>query len=121
MFVVGILIYLFYQVRLSSIKDYKEKHDFINTNEIKWYKYVFYAFGIAVAMIVNIYAAGKVTEIGLWFFVRFFMGIAAATLVGYVAALVLDYYYPTALNRKLRKWRYMPRRNPTTGNSSSAP
>lgn len=114
--VVGIIIYILYHVRLSAIRDYKEKHDFINTFEIKWYKWVFYAWGIAVAMIVNIYAAGRLTEMGVWFFVRFFIGAAAATLVGYVAALVLDYYYPTKLSAKLRKWRYMPRTNPATGN-----
>lgn len=116
MVVVGIVIYIIYHVRVSAISDYKEKHDFINTNEIKWYKYVFYSFGIAVAMIVNIYASGRLNEIGVWFFVRIFMGAAAATLVGYVAALVLDYYYPTKLSQKLRKWRYMPRTNPATGN-----
>jgi hypothetical protein len=112
----GILIYIIYQVRVASISDYKQKHDYINANEIKWYKYVFYVFGIGVAMIVNLYAAGKVSEVGVWFFVRFFIGLAAATLVGYIAALVLEYYYPTPLNRKLRKWRYMPRINPATGN-----
>ncbi len=32
------------------------------------------AWGIGVAMIVNIYAAGKVDEVGVWFFVRFFIG-----------------------------------------------
>jgi hypothetical protein len=115
--VVGIVFYFIYHARLAAIKDYKEKHDFINANEIKWYKYVFYAWGVGVAMIVNLYAAGKVNEIGLWFFVRFFIGIAAATLVGYVAALVLEYYYPTKLSAKLRKWRYMPRKNPATGNT----
>jgi hypothetical protein len=116
MVIVGIVVYLAYHIRLSAIKDYKAKHDFINANEIRWYKYVFFCFGIAVALIVNIYAAGKVHEVGVWFFVRMFIGAAAATLVGYVASLVLEYYYPTHLNRKLRKWRYMPRVNPATGN-----
>lgn len=116
MVIVGIVIYLIYQSRVMAIKDYKEKHDFINLNEIKWYKFVFYSFGIAVAMIVNLYAAGKVHEVGVWFFVRFFIGAAAATLVGYVAALVLDFYYPTRLSHKLRRWRYTPRTNPATGN-----
>jgi len=114
--IVGIVIYIIYHVRLSAVNGNKEKHDFINTHEIQWYKYVFYAFGIGVAMIVNLYAAGKVHEVGVWFFVRFFIGAAAATLVGYVAALVLEYYYPTQVSAKLRKWRYMPRVNPATGN-----
>jgi len=90
MAVIGIVIYIIYKVRVSSIRDNKEKHDFINTNEIKWYKYVFYCFGISVAMVVNLYAAGRLHELGVWFFVRFFIGAAAATLVGYIAALVLE-------------------------------
>ncbi|MFZ5970498.1 MAG: hypothetical protein ACOYXA_02805 [Bacteroidota bacterium] len=116
MFAIGIIIYLIHQLRVASIRDFKEKHDFINANEIKWYKYTFYCFGLGVAMFINLYAAGKVGDIGVWFFVRIFISLAGATLVAYVATLVLDYYYPTQLNKKLRKWRYMPRVNPATGN-----
>ena len=116
LFAVGILIYLAYHLRVATIKDYKEKHDFINANEIRWYKWVFYSFGLGVAMFINLYAAGKVSEVGVWFFVRIFMSLSGATLVAYVATLVLDYYYPTKLNAKLRRWRYMPRVNPATGN-----
>jgi hypothetical protein len=116
MVIVGIAIFLIYQLKLSSVRGNKEKHDFINANEIKWYKWVFYAFGISVAMVVNLYASGRLHELGVWFFVRFFIGCAAATLVGYVAALVLEYYYPTRLSAKLRKYRYTPRTNPATGN-----
>ena len=36
----GIFIYLFYNFRTSMISDYKEKYDFINLNEIKWFKWV---------------------------------------------------------------------------------
>jgi hypothetical protein len=37
-------------------------------------------------------------------------------LVGYVSYLILEYYYPTRLDKRLKKWRYMPRTNPKTGN-----
>lgn len=113
---VAVVLFLLYKLRLSAITDYKAKHDFINKNEIRWYKFVFYVVGLSIAMVVNLYAAGKVHEIGTWFFVRLFIGLAAATLVGYIASLVLEYYYPTAVNFKLRKWRYMPRINPANGN-----
>jgi hypothetical protein len=116
MVVVGILIYILYNIRLAAIKEYKAKHDFINKNEIKWFRMVFLCVGIAVGMVVNLYAAGKVHEVGTWFFVRFFIGVAAATLVTYIAALVLEYYYPTRLHQKLRRWRYMTRINPANGN-----
>ncbi|MGE0589627.1 MAG: hypothetical protein AB7O48_13710 [Cyclobacteriaceae bacterium] len=116
MFAAGIIVYLVYKMRVSVIKDYKEKHDFINANEIKWYKVVLYIFGLGVAMLINLYGAGKVTDMGVWFFVRIFMSLAGATLIGYVGSLVLEYYYPTKLNRKLKRWRYTPRTNPKTGN-----
>ncbi|MEQ8425767.1 MAG: hypothetical protein RIA63_13710 [Cyclobacteriaceae bacterium] len=116
MFAAGIVIYLVYKLRVSLIKDYKEKHDFINTNEIKWFKRVLYSIGLGGAMIVNLYGAGRITDMGVWFFVRLFMSMAAATMVGYVGALVLEYYYPTKLNKKLKRWRYTPRTNPKTGN-----
>lgn len=116
MFTIGVIIFLIYELKVSLIKDYKEKHDFINANEIKWFKWVLYAFGAGFAMVINLYGAGKVTDMGVWFFVRIFMSIAGATMVGYVGSLVLEYYYPTKINKKLKKWRYIPRINPKTGN-----
>lgn len=116
MFTLGIIVYLSYKLRVSLIADYKKKHDFINTQEIKWLKIVLYIFGLGFAMLINLYGAGKVLEMGVWFFVRIFMSFAGATIVGYVGGLVLEYYYPTKLSRKLKKWRYMPRINPKTGN-----
>lgn len=116
MFTAGIIIYLVYNLRVSLVSDFKQKHDFINANEIKWYKWVLYAFGLGAAMIVNLYGAGKIAEVGVWFFVRLFMSLAGATMVGYVGALILEYYYPTKLNKKLKKWRYLPRTNPKTKN-----
>ncbi|HEY9006081.1 hypothetical protein [Ohtaekwangia sp.] len=105
----GIFIYLLHKLRLSAIKDYKAKYDFINEKEIKNYKKVFICFAIASLLLINLYSAGKLRTVEVWFFVRLFMSIAGGTLVAYVAALILDYYYPTVLNRKLKKWRYMPR------------
>lgn len=116
MVTVAILIYLVYQLRVSLVSDYKAKYDFINSNEINWYKWVFYCLGVAVAMFINLYGMGKFDRMGVWFYVRIFFSIAGATVVGYIASLILEYYYPTKLNAKLRKWRYIPRINPKTGN-----
>ncbi|MEO1099288.1 MAG: hypothetical protein AAFX57_16270, partial [Bacteroidota bacterium] len=45
-----------------------------------------------------------------------FISVAGGTLVGYIGSLILQYYYPTKLDRKLKKWRYTPRINPQSGN-----
>lgn len=116
MAVSGIVIYIIHKIKLSTIKDYKEKYDYVNHKEIKNYKLMFLCFGLAAAMVINLYGMGKLTEMGIWFLVRLFISIAGGTLVGYVAFLILDYYYPTVVAKELNKWRYMPRINPKTGN-----
>ncbi|MFM7858219.1 MAG: hypothetical protein ACKO96_41445, partial [Flammeovirgaceae bacterium] len=112
----AILVFLIYKVIIASKTDPKQKYDYINKNEIKLLKRVFLILGIAAAFAVNLYGSDKYTGLGLWFFVRIFISLCAATLIAYVAALILNYYYPTPLNYKLRKLRYSPRINPKTGN-----
>ncbi|MFZ6009965.1 MAG: hypothetical protein ACOYXT_06400 [Bacteroidota bacterium] len=105
----GILIFIFHLIRISSISTFKGKYDYINRREIKNLEIVFICFAVAAAMMVNRYGMNKLNDIGVWFFVRLFMSFAGGTLVGYIAFLILEYYYPTQVDRKLRKWRYMPR------------
>lgn len=112
----GILLFLFHGLRVSMISDYHLKYNYLNQKEIKNYKLVGVCFAIAGMLIVNLYQMDKMKEIEVWFFVRLFMGIAAGTLIGYVSYLILEYYYPTRLDKKLKKWRFMPRTNPKTGN-----
>lgn len=116
MVAVGLLLFFIHQLKVSAIREYHLKYDFLNKNEIPTYKRVFYCFGIAVAFAINTYGMGEITEIGIWFLVRIFMSIAGGTLVAYIAYLVLEYYYPAKLDKKLKKWRYAPRINPKTGN-----
>ena len=109
MVLVALVIYAAHHIRISMIRDYKGRYDYINSSEIKNYKKVFLCLGIAVMLTINLYGMGKLLSLGVWFFVRLFISVAGGTLVTYVAFLVLDYYYPTIVNKKLRKWRYMPR------------
>src|SRR5688572_5019161 len=112
MVTIGILVYLFHNLRVSLIDDYHLKYNYINTKEIRNYKLVYYCFGAAGMLLINLYQMDKMKEVEVWFFVRLFMGFAGGTLIGYVAHLILEYYYPTRLDKKLKKWRYMPRVNP---------
>jgi hypothetical protein len=116
MLITAVVIYIMHNLKVSSIKDLKERYDYANQKEIKNYKIVFLCLGISTMLIINIYGIGKIFEVELWFFVRLFISVAGGTLVSYVAFLILDYYYPTLLDKKLRKWRYTPRVNSKTGN-----
>lgn len=115
MIALSLITFLIYQLKVSSISDLKIKHDFINASEIKWLKWVFHFLGAAAALAINLYGRDEMTSTSVAFFVRLFFSVSGATLIGYIAALILDYYYPTRLSRKLRKLRYTPRIS-STGN-----
>jgi len=112
----AVFIYVYHHVKVATLKTPKEKFDFISRREIRNFELVFICLAIGAAMLINRYGMDKVEEMGVWFFVRLFISIAGGTLVGYIAFLILEYYYPSRLDQKLRKWRYMPRINPKTGN-----
>ncbi len=116
MFAGGIAMFVFHHLKVASTKTPKGKYDYISRREIKNLEIVFILFAIGAAMLINRYGMDKLDEMGVWFYVRLFMSFAGGTLVGYVAFLILEYYYPTRLDKRLKKWRYMPRVNPKTGN-----
>lgn len=116
MLIVAFLIWLYHNIKVSSISSYKGKYDYIRKNEIRNYKYAFIVLAIGVAMFINTYGKDTLTFDTIWFLVRGFISVAGGTLVGYIGSLILQYYYPTKLDRKLKKWRFMPRVNAKTGN-----
>lgn len=113
----AVLLYVMHKIRFESIREPKEKYDFLLATESKTYKKVWYLISLAAALSVNLYGkdSSSLSDLGVWFFVRLFFGLAAGTIIGYVAYLVIEYYFPTVLKRRLNKWRYMPRVNPKTG------
>ena len=111
----AIALFIYHNVRANSFTDPKDKYDFIREREIRTYQRVFLLLALAVACMINIYGMGDISFHPIWFFVRVFMSIAGATLIGYIAHLILQYYYPTPLHKKLHKLRYKPRINPENG------
>ena len=61
----GIIIYIVYKIRLSAIRDFHKKYDFVNTHEIKTYKLVFYCFGVATTLAINLYGKNEMREVEL--------------------------------------------------------
>jgi len=106
---IGIAIFIYHKVKVSSFKDYKDQYDYLKLKEIKMYLYTFLAFGIAIAMFLNTYNDETIGLSLVWFFVRFWIAGAIGTLFGYVNYLILVYYYPLKLEKKLVKLRYLPR------------
>lgn len=112
----AILIYILYKIWLSSIKDSKRKYDFIAVHEFKFLIASHILIALAIFFICNTYKEETVKLSMVWFFVRLFISLCLGTLYGYIAQLVLMYYYPKKQHEKLRNLRYKPRVNPANGN-----
>lgn len=110
---IGTLLLIYYEVRVLSIKDYKEKYDFVNRNEIKffWYSIIFFltsgAFGI------NTIASSVILDSGTkWFFVRIFISLSFIVIGYFIFHSLIKIYYPKKLARRLMKYRTAPRVSP---------
>jgi len=114
--ILAILSYVIYKLIFGSLKDSKSKYDFIAQHEFKFYIASHILIAIAILCICNTYKQETVKLSLVWFFVRFFIGLCIATLYGYIAQLVLKYYYPKKQHAHMRKLRYKPRINPVNGN-----
>ena len=112
LFGVGILILLAHFVRLMSIREQKTKYDFINKSEINalWYGSLFIIVGGAIL------SNALVDEIiWVWVFVRAFISIMLASILGVIMQNILRFYYPFYVEKRLKKLRYSPRVSPKTG------
>ncbi|MCV9389218.1 hypothetical protein [Reichenbachiella ulvae] len=112
----GILIYIFYKIILGAKKSLKAKHDFVSKLEFKILFLTHSLIALGVFFIANTYKQEAVLLSFVWFFIRFFISICLGVLYGYIAFLMLKYYYPSVQAKRLKKYRYTPRTNPETGN-----
>jgi hypothetical protein len=101
----GILMLLFYFIRLSGTRDYKARYDLINQKEKKsiWY-------GLVVLLVAaGAYVTSVLATEWLYVFVGIFVSVMFGMILGVVFFNYLEYYYPTLIEKRLQKLRYKPR------------
>ena len=114
---IGIFIFGFYKIKLASTKVLKEKYDLVSKREYGYLLSAHVAVAAAIFFICNTYAADGLTHSFMWFWIRLFIALCIGVLYGYVALLMLKFYYPTQQAKRLKVYRYQPRINPKTGNT----
>jgi hypothetical protein len=111
----GVLILLYHEFKVLVIKDYKEKYDYINLHEIKYFWYAVVVFIVAVALFANSVITMQITSTArgmLFFYIRIFI-TAGFTVIAYTTFYsAVRIYYPKYLEKKLNKWRTKPRFSP---------
>ncbi len=113
---VAVVVLIIYYVQYANQKDLKGKYDFASLIEIKRQRMAHILIAIAIGMYLNTLRPDLLEKGFVLFFIRLSIAIVAATIYGYVASLLLKFYYPTKLSKKLNKLRYTPRVNEATGN-----
>ena len=109
----GVGMLLYYLVRLLSLRENKDKYDFIIRNEINMLWYSAIAFIVAAGFYANTFAFEAEP---LWLFVRVFTTVMFGLILGVIVQNLLHFYYPFYIEKRLKQLRYSPRVNPSTGN-----
>ncbi|MBS1487171.1 MAG: hypothetical protein JST43_06235 [Bacteroidetes bacterium] len=111
--VISILILLYHEYKVMQIKDFKEKYDYVNLNEVRYFWYAVIAIIVAIGFFANSFGTEKIITHGkLWFYVRLFI-TASFIVIGYVAFYsMVRIYYPHFVEKRLVKLRNMPRISP---------
>jgi hypothetical protein len=105
----ALVLFIIHKIKLGAIKSLKGKYDYIRQNQIKNYQYVFFAIATAIFFFGNTIGTEFVEKSLIYIFVRLFISMCVAVLFGYVIFLILKFYYPSKMEKHLRRLRYAPR------------
>lgn len=109
MAVLAVLILITHQVRLASIKDLKQKHDYLSESDVKMKMRSIWLFAGAALFLLNTVYKPTMEIHYVWFIVRLFITFCISTLIVYISYLMYKYSYPARLDKKLKELRFKPR------------
>jgi len=111
---VAILILLYHEFKIFQIKDFKEKYDYVNQNEIRYFWYAVVAVIFMIGFIGNRIATEEiiVSKRMMWFYVRLFMTMSFIVIGYFVFYSMVRIYYPRSVEKRLKKLRNTPRISP---------
>jgi hypothetical protein len=108
----GVLLY--HEFRILQIKDYKEKYDYVNLHEIQYFWYAVLMLIIAAGFFGNTIGTERIIHRGMLFFwVRLFITVSAATIAYFIFYTMVRIYYPRSVEKRLVKLRNRPRVSPS--------
>jgi hypothetical protein len=110
----SIALIVYYEIKVSRIKDLKEKYDYINLHEIRYFWSAIVMLIIASGLFVN--SIGTITiarDSMLWFYVRIFATISLSIIAYFIFFGMIRVYYPGNVEKRLQRLRETPRISPS--------
>ena len=111
----AVLNYIAFKVKFATLKTYKEQFDLTCMQQTKMLFRTHVVTAIAIFLFANTVSYETMKVESTWFFVRLFVVFCIGFLYVYIAHLLLKFYYPSKLMKRLHKLRYSPRVNPENG------
>jgi hypothetical protein len=110
----AVLILLYHELRVFIVKDYKDRYDYVNLNEIRYFWYSVMAFILAGTFFANTIASRAIEANSMrWFYVRTFIVLGLTVIAYFVFFSLVKIYYPRYVERRLTKLRDTPRISPS--------
>lgn len=108
----AVLIFLYHQVRVLLIRDYKERYDYVNANEVNFFWYSVIALIAGLAFFANSVGTTMIfSDVAIWFYVRIFVTACFAVIAYIIFYSLVRVYYPRFVDRRLNRIRHKPRRS----------
>jgi hypothetical protein len=111
----AVIILLYHEFRIFQIKDYKEKYDYVNLHEVRYFWYAMIGFIGAFAFYANAVASkthGIFANVETWFYVRTFITVSFIVVAYFIFYSLVRIYYPRYVEKRLVKLRNKPRMSP---------
>lgn len=110
---IAVLIFVVHEIRVFMVKDPKEKYDFVNTHEIRYFWYSIIAFIIAAALLLNKVVTQYIeVDQDVLIYIQLFF-VAAFVVIAYLfLSSIVRILYPRVIERRLNRIRNKPRISP---------
>ncbi len=107
---VAFLIFIYHEIKVISVRDLKDRYDYVNLHEIRFFWFSVLALILASAFFANTIATLQIEKKGiLWFYVRLFITVCFVIIAYFVFYSMVRIYYPKSVEKRLKKIRNTPR------------
>lgn len=112
---IGLLILLYHEVRILLLKDFKEKYDYVNLHEVRYFWYAVTALILAGTLYANSLFTIPITSTArgmLFFYIRIFITASFGVILYTTLSSTVRVYYPKYMEKRLNRFRNTPRISP---------
>lgn len=109
----AVLTFLYHELRVATIKEFKAKYDYVIVHEIQFFVYSVKLGVVAICFFANSVMTEWIMRKGwYWLLGRWLLMVGVAVLFYVILSNLIRIYYPRSLDKRLHRLRNTPRISP---------